>query len=157
MKRSDYSSKVRVFATFLVTLQFGSLAAISILAAFNFTTSYWYINIGFMAIAGYLVLSAYQSLKPSLSVNPIPKDGADFIQVGIYRKMRHPMYAAVILFAFGASGFSSHSAAIVICGVLIIGIIAKSVLEDNLLLKRHPEIWEYQMSTPGFIPCRCGK
>ena len=69
--------------------------------------------------------------------------------------MRHPMYAAVILLGFGLSGFSANPTAILICGVLIVNIVIKARLEDNLLLKIHPEIWEYQMSTPGFIPCRC--
>ena len=150
-----YSRKLRIFAALLVLIQFGSLGAIAFLALFDFSTSYWPINLGLITIAGYLVLSAYKSLKPSLSVNPIPKAGAEFIRSGIYRNMRHPMYAAVILLGFGLSGFSANSAAIVICGILIINIVIKAKFEDNLLLRRHPEIWEYQMRTPGFIPCRC--
>ena len=149
------SKKLRFFAALLVTIQFGSLGAIAILALFDFSSSYWPVNIGLILIASYLVLSAYQSLKPSLSVNPIPKDGAEFIRAGIYRNMRHPMYAAVILLGFGISGFSANPAAIVVCGILIVNIVIKARLEDNLLLKLHPEIWEYQMRTPGFIPCRC--
>lgn len=149
------SKKLRFFAALLVTIQFGSLGAISLLALSDFSTSYWPINIGLILIASYLVLSAYKSLKPSLSVNPIPKHGAEFIRAGIYRNMRHPMYAAVILLGFGLSGFSANPAAIVTCGVLIVNIVIKARLEDNLLLKLHPEIWEYQMRTPGFIPCRC--
>lgn len=151
----NYSKKIRIFAAILVSIQFTSLAAIAALAFFDFSTSYWPINIGLILISTYLVLSAYKSLKPSLSVNPIPKEGAEFIRSGIYRNMRHPMYSAVILLGFGLSGFSSNPAAIVICGVLIINIVIKARMEDNLLLKRHPEIWEYQMKTPGFIPCRC--
>lgn len=149
------SKKLRFFAALLVTIQFGSLGAITILALLDFSLSYWPVNIGLILIASYLVLSAYKSLKPSLSVNPIPKEGAEFIRAGIYRNMRHPMYAAVILLGFGLSGFSANPTAIVICGVLIVNIVIKARLEDNLLLKIHPEIWEYQMSTPGFIPCRC--
>ena len=150
-----YSKKLRSFSALLVFIQFASLAALVIFAIIDFSTSYWLINIGLIVIALFLLFSAYKSLKPSLSVNPIPKEGAEFIRAGIYRNMRHPMYSAVILLGFGLSGFSSHSAAIVICGVLIINIVVKARVEDNLLLKRHPEILEYQMSTPGFIPCRC--
>jgi protein-S-isoprenylcysteine O-methyltransferase Ste14 len=150
-----YSKKLRIFAALLVFIQFSSLGAITLLALIDFSTSYWPINIGLIVISGYLVVSAYKSLKPSLSVNPIPRDGAAFIRSGIYRNMRHPMYAAVILLGFGLSGFSASPAAIVICGILIINIVVKAKVEDNLLLKRHPEIWEYQLSTPGFIPCRC--
>ena len=152
---ATYSKKIRLFAAILVLIQFGSLAAITLLALVDFSTSYWPINLGLIVISAYLVLAAYKSLKPSLSVNPIPKDGAEFIRTGIYRNMRHPMYAAVILLGFGLSGFSANPVAIVICGVLIINIVVKAKVEDNLLLERHPEIWEYQMQTPGFIPCRC--
>jgi protein-S-isoprenylcysteine O-methyltransferase Ste14 len=150
-----YKTGTRIFAGALVLIQFGSLAAITFLAMIDFSTSYWAVNIGLIAIAGYLIITAYKSLKPSLTVNPIPKEGATFIQVGIYRRLRHPMYVAVLLYAFGAAGFSTNKAAIVICGILAIGIVVKAKLEDNLLLKAHPEAWEYQMSTPGFIPCRC--
>lgn len=152
---ATYSKKLRLFAAILVLIQFGSLAAITLLALVDFSASYWPINLGLIVISAYLVLAAYKSLKPSLSVNPIPKDGAEFIRSGIYRNMRHPMYAAVILLGFGLSGFSANPAAIVICGILIINIVVKAKVEDNLLLERHPEIWEYQMQTPGFIPCRC--
>lgn len=152
-----YSLKVRVLAASLVFVQFASLALITLFAATDFSNSYWAVNIGLITIAAYLVIAAYRSLKPSLRVNPIPKDGAAFIQVGIYRRLRHPMYVAVLLYAFGVAGFSSNKAAIVTCGILAIGIVIKAKLEDNLLLKAHPEAWEYQMSTPGFIPCRCEK
>lgn len=152
---ATYSKNLRLFAAILVLIQFGSLAAITLLALVDFSASYWPINLGLIVISAYLVLAAYKSLKPSLSVNPIPKDGAEFIRSGIYRNMRHPMYAAVILLGFGLSGFSANPAAIVICGILIINIVVKAKVEDNLLLERHPEIWEYQMQTPGFIPCRC--
>lgn len=149
----DYARSTRILAGLLVLIQFGSLGAITLLAILSFSTSYWAVNAILIAAAGYLILTAYKSLKPSLKVNPIPKEGADFIQIGIYRKIRHPMYLAVLLYGFGAAGFSSNVAAIVISGVLALGILIKAKLEDKLLLKVHPEAWEYQMNTPGFIPC----
>lgn len=152
---TQHALSTRILASALVFIQFGSLGAITVLAIIDFSTSYWTVNIGLIAIASYLIISAYKSLKPSLKVNPIPKEGAEFIQVGIYRRLRHPMYVAVLLYGFGAAGFSSNKAAIVICGILAIGIVVKAKLEDNLLLKAHPEAWAYQVSTPGFIPCRC--
>ena len=151
----QYSKRIRLLANLLVSIQFLSLSLIMLLAVLDFTTAYWYLNLALMSLATYLIFSAYKSLKPSLRINPIPKEGAEFIRGGIYRRVRHPMYAAVILFGFGASGFSNNQAAVVICGILIVGIAVKAKLEDRLLLQRHPEIWEYQMSTPGFIPCRC--
>lgn len=113
------------------------------------------VNLGLISLASYLLVTAYKALKPSVRVNPIPREGAEFIQEGIYRRLRHPMYAAVLLYGYGAAGFSNNKVAIVLCGVLTVGIVVKAKFEDNLLLKAHPEIWKYQMATPGFIPCRC--
>ena len=148
---------IRLLANILVFIQFGTLGIISLLAVFNFSASYWYVNIGLIAIAIVLLVSAYRSLKPSLRINPIPRAGAEFIQNGIYRRIRHPMYSAVMLFGLGVAGFSSSGSAMVVFGVLVINLVIKARLEDSLLLKAHPEIWAYQVATPGFIPCRCIK
>lgn len=149
------SFRTRAFANILVFIQFSSLGAIALLAITDFSSNLWFINIAFILIALIVVISAYRALKPSLSVNPIPREGAALIQTGIYRRIRHPMYVAVLLLGYGISGFSSNRAAIAIFGFLAIGIVTKAALEDNLLAKKHPGAIEYQKSTPGFIPCKC--
>lgn len=145
----------RTFANILVMIQFSSLGAITFLAITDFSSNLWFINIAFILFALIVVSSAYRALRPSLSVNPIPREGAALIQTGIYRRVRHPMYVAVLLLGYGISGFSANRAAIAIFGFLAIGIVAKAALEDNLLAKKHPSAIEYQKSTPGFIPCKC--
>ena len=145
----------RVFAHSLVLIQFLSLGLITLLAVSNFSSKLWFINIAFIMIAIAILISAYRALKPSLSVNPIPLDGAALIQTGIYRRVRHPMYVAVLLYGYGTAGFSSHRLAIAVFGILAIVIVIKAALEDSLLAKRHPSAIMYQKSTPGFIPCKC--
>lgn len=138
-------------------IQFSSLALLIVLALRYPSDSYWIANLGLISIALLLLALAYKELRPTISVNPIPRDDGVFIRAGIYRKMRHPMYAAVILLGLGISGFSSHGWAIAICGLLVINMVIKAKLEDNLLIKKYPEELKYLLSVPGFIPCRCNE
>lgn len=149
------NKKIKLLALLLLFIQFSTLAVIFLLALLYPVNSYAVVNVGLIAIALYILANASRNLKPSFRVNPIPRENVPLIRTGIYQYVRHPMYLAVILLALGISGFSSHPAAIVITGVLIINLIIKAKLEDNLLLRIHPELIEYQMNTARFIPCRC--
>ena len=146
---------IGVFANILVGIQFTSLMLLSGLALLFPNSDYWVANLGLIILALFIVALAYKELRPTISVNPIPREDGVFIRSGIYKRLRHPMYAAVILLAFGLSGFSSNTWAIAICGILTINMIIKAKLEDDLLMKRYPEEWRYINSVPGFIPCKC--
>lgn len=149
------NARIRLLAGVLLFIQFASLGGILVLTILNPTNSYTWVNLGLIFIAIYLLFSASNKLSPSFRVNPIPRENVPLIRSGIYKRIRHPMYLALILFAFGISGFSSHSGALVLTGILIINLVVKAKLEDNLLLQIHPESSEYLANTPGFIPCRC--
>ena len=149
------SPQVNFLAKLLVSIQFTALAILAALATIRFSSRYIYANIALIILALYILWRAYVVLKPSLRVNPIPKEGAEYIQIGIYSRIRHPMYVAVILVGLALSGMSSNKAGVVIMMALIINMLVKANLEDRLLLRRHPEFWEYQSQVPAFIPCRC--
>ena len=149
------SPQVKFLANLLVAIQFTSLALLVSLATLRFSSRYIYANIALIFLVLYILWRAYVALKPSLRVNPIPKEDAEYIQIGIYSRIRHPMYVAVILAGLALSGMSSHKASVIILMFLIINMLVKANLEDRLLLKRHPELWEYQSRVPAFIPCRC--
>jgi protein-S-isoprenylcysteine O-methyltransferase Ste14 len=74
------------------------------------------------------------------------------IRSGPYRYVRHPMYLAVILAAFGAL-LIFHTWAMVLFSVLSLGVILRARREERLLGEEFGEEWEnYKQYVPGWLP-----
>lgn len=74
------------------------------------------------------------------------------IQSGPYRYVRHPMYLAVILAAFGAL-LIFRNWAMVIFAPLSLGVIIRAGLEEQLLAEEFKEEWDsYCQEVNGWIP-----
>jgi protein-S-isoprenylcysteine O-methyltransferase Ste14 len=56
-----------------------------------------------MAVGAYLVLSSARSLGKALTALPEPALGAEMVEAGPYRLVRHPMYGGVVLLFLGVS------------------------------------------------------
>jgi len=80
------------------------------------------------------------------------KVGMDpFIVGGIYKYLRHPMYAGVmlILLAMPEQTYNGFHFALVLCVYFIVG----ARFEEARMIDEHPDYIDYQASTPAFIPC----
>jgi len=78
--------------------------------------------------------------------------GGSIIRAGPYRFIRHPMYAAALLFIW--AGVASHLSPLTLAiGVAstIVGII-RVVVEDRLLCAAYPEYLGYSQSTKALVP-----
>ncbi len=73
-----------------------------------------------------------------------------FVVRGIYRYVRHPMYAGamLILLAMPAQSWNGLHFTLVICLYFIIG----ARYEEARMLADHPEYAAYRKTTPAFIP-----
>ena len=143
-------------ARLLVSAQFTLLAAIGIAAIANVHSEvHDYLLIEFsLIVLGLLVLFlAWQVLRPSLQISPLPKEGAIFISQGIYKYVRHPMYLGVILIGFGLAGFGNSVVSWILELLLILTLNFKASFEDGLLRERYPEAWHYQKHTAKVLPC----
>jgi protein-S-isoprenylcysteine O-methyltransferase Ste14 len=79
------------------------------------------------------------------------KEGCDpFIVDGVYRWMRHPMYAGamLVLLAMPEQSWNGLHIALVICVYFIIG----SRFEESRMLAEHPDYADYRNQAPAFIP-----
>lgn len=89
--------------------------------------------------------------RRSFHVSAAPTEGG-LVTGGPYRWIRHPIYAAVCLFAWACvaghpSLFSTGMAVLVMCGSLV-----RIVREERLLEERYPEYRAYARRTRRLIP-----
>jgi protein-S-isoprenylcysteine O-methyltransferase Ste14 len=110
---------------------------------------------GAVAIAaGFAVgLWALSENRPgNFNVRPEPRPGGRLVTTGPYRFVRHPMYAAVMLFAAGcAIGYGEPWR-----GALLVALAAvlhvKAGIEERLLAAAHPGYADYARRTPRLVP-----
>ncbi len=78
--------------------------------------------------------------------------GAPIITRGPYRFIRHPMYAAVLVFIW--AGVASHLSVLTVAiGIAVAGVvIARVIMEERLLRATYPEYLDYSRSTKALIP-----
>jgi len=78
--------------------------------------------------------------------------GTSVIRRGPYRVIRHPMYAAVLLFAW--AGVVSHLSAwtIVAGSAITIVAVARVLAEERLLRAAYPEYAAYATQTKALVP-----
>jgi protein-S-isoprenylcysteine O-methyltransferase Ste14 len=91
-----------------------------------------------LAAAGLAMLVAGGAgLGPSLTPYPRPRDDAMLIEHGVYRLVRHPIYAGALLMALGwslATRPLALAASVVLAGYLEV----KSEREETWLVERYP-------------------
>jgi protein-S-isoprenylcysteine O-methyltransferase Ste14 len=103
-------------------------------------------------LAVLMAASAYLALRPAFRVRPEPKPDAPFIEHGIYRRIRHPMYTAVMFIAASMVIHVRAWTAVLVWCALAVVLTLKSRYEDALWREREPRAAEYQRRVGRFIP-----
>lgn len=93
-----------------------------------------------------------RDLGRSLTPMPRPLEEAELVQTGMYRHIRHPLYAAVMLVALGWSAVTASVRAIVVSAVLAAWLDAKARREEAWLVERFPAYSAYRRRTSRFVP-----
>jgi protein-S-isoprenylcysteine O-methyltransferase Ste14 len=109
---------------------------------------------GWVACAAGIVIgaAALAAMGRVMRVSPEPKPGGHLVTRGVYRKLRHPMYTAVVLVALGL-WLRKPSLALAIAGVALIALLlAKARYEERLLAARYPDYGAYRKRSWGLIP-----
>lgn len=115
----------------------------------------WALLLGGLAlIVGGLAVgyAGARALGRNLTAVPRPKGDASLVAVGIYRFIRHPLYAALIACGIGwALAMASLPAGLATL-VLAAWLDAKSRREEHWLVEAYPEYEAYRRRTHRFVP-----
>lgn len=138
----------------LVAMQFGLLGFIALMTAVSLARRPTLPLAGLLVLLGLLVGGwALASNRPgNFNIVPDPKPGAQLVQHGAYRWMRHPMYTALMLGAAGLVAASGSFWAGVAWIALVIVLGNKAELEEALMAEAHEGYADYAARTWRFLP-----
>ena len=106
-----------------------------------------------LIVAGaFVFVRGLRDLGDNLTAVPRPKADAALVQAGIYRRMRHPIYAGMVFSALGWALFSWSGIAVVLAMALAVVLDLKARLEEGWLTARYPTYGEYRARTHRFLP-----
>lgn len=110
--------------------------------------------VGLALITGGLVLAVRGAidLGGALTALPKPRNGAELVERGVYRFVRHPIYGGLIFAAFGWALAQASTVAVALAAVLAAFLLVKSVREEAWLSQRFPTYAAYRGRTRRFLP-----
>jgi protein-S-isoprenylcysteine O-methyltransferase Ste14 len=75
------------------------------------------------------------------------------VQSGMYKVVRHPLYASIILMFYGACLVYRNIVSFIAVSIVFVPfMIYRARQEENLLIQRFPQYHEYKQSTGMFFP-----
>mgnify|MGYP001282357484 CR=1 FL=1 len=104
------------------------------------------------AVGGALALGGLLALGDNVSILPHPKPGAEFVERGPYRLVRHPIYSGLILGAAGWALLHASPITLLGAGLLLVFFDAKSRREERWLVRTFPAYSAYQRRVRKLIP-----
>lgn len=99
-----------------------------------------------------LIVVAVLQLNINLSAFPSPLADSKLIETGVFKYIRHPIYAGLILAFFGYAIVDDSGYKLLISVGLLIWFYIKSVYEETLLIEKFPEYVEYKKRAGRFFP-----
>jgi len=149
-KQSRGELYVVVQAILLIALFFGPKDIFGLSTMLN-QTLWW---IGQILFYSGIVIAIWAAilLGPNLTPLPKPKPSGEFIQSGLYRFVRHPIYFGVILVCFGWASIEQTLYTLVLAIILLIFFDLKSRQEEIWLTEKFSEYDVYKQNTKKLIP-----
>lgn len=111
-----------------------------------------WIGFSFLALASFLGISGAWAMGRHLSPFPRSHRARHLIRDGIYRRVRHPLYGALITFGFGWALVWSSPTAVALAFGHALTLVGKASVEEAWLRSRFPEYPDYTRATKRFIP-----
>ena len=107
----------------------------------------------FPAVSLILVILGFYTLKSKGKPEGDFEDTTELITSGIYRYIRHPLYASLLWFGLGAFLKAPSILGGALIGALVVGVFLTARIEERHNLERFGEEYsEYSGRTKRFIP-----
>ncbi len=157
--QSSWKRRHSRIAAFVILLQFVLTPALFLLphrpaCGDLWQTPQWLATglLGIQLVSLVAVFVAFSGLGDALTPSPKPRTSATLHTDGIYRYVRHPIYAAWFIIV-GTQVIRIGSIPGIALGVAIITLFrAKALWEERLLQERFPDYVHYSKRTPRFFP-----
>ncbi len=107
---------------------------------------------GSMLLGALLGVAGARDLGRNLTPMPRPADRAELVQSGMYRRIRHPIYAALMLMTLGWGAVRASQPSLVAAGLLVVWLDAKARREEAWLIGRYADYPAYRRRTRRFVP-----
>lgn len=105
-----------------------------------------------LLVAGVILgFAAFRALGPALTPTPVPIAAAGLRTDGVYRRVRHPIYSAVLLLVAGYVIAVGSVWSLGVAVALLIFFWLKSRWEDRLLAQTYGESWRTWASATGSL------
>lgn len=102
--------------------------------------------------AAWTGLSAVVRLGRNRTPLPAPRPGSTLVTTGIYGRIRHPLYAAMMAMGIGWACFWSSGIALGLAFAFIPFLHAKARFEERLLCARFDNYRGYAARVPRYVP-----
>ena len=138
------------YSKFLVALQFGTIGIMLLLAHYHFTFAA--ATVFFAGVITGIWALTHNKLG-NFNIEPELKENCRLVTTGIYRWIRHPMYASVTLMMLGI--VLTDPGALILWYLwlfLIVVLLLKAKREESLWLSHDPCYLDYRQNTKYFIP-----
>jgi protein-S-isoprenylcysteine O-methyltransferase Ste14 len=105
-----------------------------------------------IVLGGWLLLRGFSDLGDNLTPMTRPRSDASLVEGGVYRRLRHPIYAGLIWAAFGWAGMTARLGALLVAILLALFLDAKARREEAWLMDRYPGYADYRRRSKRFLP-----
>lgn len=110
------------------------------------------LGVGLILLGSALLLYSFLGLGNSLTALPIPKAHGQLVTTGLYSRVRHPIYFALLVMGLGVILDAGYWPQIIIYLMLFTILRIKADFEESLLSQKYPEYKKYAQTTPRFFP-----
>lgn len=142
---------------FLQAVLLGSIVLVPAIDPFRWAPSLLSQLLGALGLVGAVAILgfAFRALGRATTPNPVPKANAPLVTTGIYSRIRHPMYTALLTGALGwAIAMRSPFALFAFLNFALF-LHSKASLEESLLVEKFGRAYEeYRARTGKFLPRR---
>ena len=139
------------YSNFLVFLQFGLIGVMLFSSSLSNLLSLSAIII-FIVGASIGIWALQHNRLGNFNIRPDLREGSMFIDTGIYKLIRHPMYTSVILMAFAIFVSTPTWWEGTLFLLLIVVLLLKATKEEKLWMRHDKRYKEYKSKTKYFIP-----